>query len=170
MAAGTPQSENSAVSTSADEGHVRQHRLVYRAGAQLCAVPLDCVVEVMRALPVKPVSGGPPYVCGVCIIRGEPVAVVDTGVLVGNRPTAFERLITVRTGSGTVALAAEAVLGICAIGAEKLSQLPPLLRGAAAETIAAIGTLDAELLFVLRTALIVPEGLFDRLLADGAQS
>ena len=120
MAAGTPQSENSAVSTSADEGHVRQYRLVCRAGAQLCAVPLEHVIEVMRVLPIKPVSGGPRYVCGLCIIRGAPVPVVDTGLLVGDRATAFERLITVRTGSRTIALAVEAVLGIWAIGAEML--------------------------------------------------
>jgi purine-binding chemotaxis protein CheW len=127
------------------------------------------VVEVMRVLPIKPVSGGPCYVCGLCIIRGAPVLVIDTGLLVGDRVTAFERLITVRTGSRTIALAAEAVLGIWAIGADKLDQLPPLLRDAATETIAAIGTLDAELLFFLRTAKIVPEDLFDRLVADGAR-
>ena len=121
MAAGTPQSENSAVSASADEGHVRQHRLVCRAGAQLCAVPLDRVVEVMRALPIKPVSGG--AALRVRLVHhprragaGRRYAVL----LIGDRPTACERLITVRTGSRTVALAAEAVLGICAIGAEKL--------------------------------------------------
>lgn len=147
----------------------RQYRLVCRAGAQLCAVPLEHVVEVMRVLPIKPVSGGPPYVCGLCIIRGAPVLVIDTGLLVGDRATAFERLITVKTGSRTIALAAEAVLGIWAIGAEKLNQLPPLLRDAATETIAAIGTLDAELLFFLRTARIVPEDLLDRLVAEGAQ-
>ena len=59
--------------------------------------------------------------------------------------------------------------GIWAIGAERLEQLPPLLRDAATETIDAIGTLDAELLFFLRTARIVPDDLFDRLVADGAQ-
>ena len=104
-----------------------------------------------------------------CIIRGAPVPVVDTGLLVGDRPTALERLITVRIGDRTIALAAEAVLGIWTIGAERLDQLPPLLRDAATDTIASIGTLDAELLFFLRTARIVPEDLFDRLAAEGAQ-
>jgi chemotaxis signal transduction protein len=84
-------------------------------------------------------------------------------------PFLAPRLITVRTGDRTVAFAAEAVLGIWTIGVETLSQLPPLLRDAATETISAIGTIDAELLFFLRATQIVPEGLFDRLVADGAQ-
>jgi purine-binding chemotaxis protein CheW len=160
---------NSTAGRNAGEHEHLQYRLVFRAGAQLCAVPLDCVVEVMRELPIKPVAGGPRFVCGLCIIRGEPVPVVDTGLLVGDRATGLERLITVRTGSRTIALAAEAVLGVWAIGAERLSQLPPLLRDAATDTIAAIGTLDAELLFLLRTARIVPDDLFDRLVADRAR-
>jgi hypothetical protein len=41
--------------------------------------------------------------------------------------------------------------------------LPPLLRDAAVEAVAAIGTLDAELLLFLRTARIVPEDLLSRL-------
>jgi purine-binding chemotaxis protein CheW len=161
--------ENSARKESTSEEDVPQYRLVCRAGGQLCALPLDCVVEVMRVLPIKPVSGTPRYVCGLCIIRGAPVLVIDSGLLVGDRGTALERLITVRTGDRTVAFAAEAVLGIWTIGVETLSQLPPLLRDAATETISAIGTIDAELLFFLRATQIVPEGLFDRLVADGAQ-
>ena len=153
----------------AGEEDGRQYQLVCRAGAQLCAVPLEHVIEILRMLPIQPVSGGPRYVSGVCIIRGAPVPVVDTGLLVGDRATAFERLITIRTGSRTIALAAEAVLGIWAVAVEDLDQLPPLLRDAATETIAAIGTLDAELLFVLRTARIIPEEIFERLEVDGAR-
>ena len=152
---------------SAEDGG--QYRLLFRAGAQLCAVPISHVIEVMRGLPIKPVARGPPYVRGLCIIRGAPVLVVDTGLLVSNRATACERLITVRTGSRTVALAAEAVLGIWAIGADKLGPLPPLLGDGATDTIAALGLLDAELLLLLQTACIVPDDLFDRLVFDGDQ-
>ena len=170
MTTGAPEPGNAAAREGAGGEGGRQHRLVCRAGGQLCAVPLKHVIEVMRLLPIKPVAGAPRYVSGLCIIRGAPVPVVDTGLLVGDRATAPERLVTVKTGSRTIALAAEAVLGIWAIGADRLDQLPPLLRDAATETIAAIGTLDAELLFFLRTARIVPEGLFDRLVAEGARS
>ena len=126
------------------------------------------MIEVLRVLPIEPVSGAPRYVLGLCIIRGSAVPVVDTGLLIGEETTKSERLITIRTGDRTIALAAEAVLGICAIGAEAFNELPPLLRRAAGETIASIGVLDAELLFLLRTARIVPAELLGRLDREGA--
>jgi purine-binding chemotaxis protein CheW len=136
----------------------------------LCAIPLEHVIEILRVLPIEAVSGAPRYVRGLCIIRGTAVPVVDTGLLIGDQATKSERLITIRTGSRTIALVAETVLGIRVIGTETFNALPPLLRDAASETIAAIGTLDAELLFFLRTTLIVPQELLDRLGADGASS
>lgn len=170
MAMGASEMENPASRKSPREEAAAQHRLVCRAGGQLCAVPLGHVVEVMRIMPISRVSGAPHYVCGLSIIRGEPVPVVDTGLLVGGRATASQRLITVRAGGRTIALAAEAVLGTWAIGTDQLRQLPPLLRDAATETIAAVGTLDAELVFLLQAARIIPPDLFDRLLAAEARS
>lgn len=124
----------------------------------------------MRALPIQPVYGGPRYVVGLCIIRGSPLPVVDVGLLIGERATAAQRLVTVRTGSRIVALAADAVPGIWAFDGLRLDALPPLLRDAATDAIAAVGTLDAELLFLLRTASIVPEGFLEHLDAHGAVS
>jgi purine-binding chemotaxis protein CheW len=137
--------------------------LVCRAGSHLCALPLQQVVEVMRMLPIEQLSGAPPSVRGLCIIRGAPVPVIDTGSLIGDDATRQERLVAVRVGERKVALAVDAVVGIRAIDAGSTDRLPPLLRDAASETVAAIGTLDAELLFFLRTARIVPEDLFSRL-------
>ena len=137
--------------------------LVCRAGTHLCAMPLQDVLEVMRMLPIEQLSGAPSYVRGLCIIRGSPVPVVDTGLLIGDQVTRLERLVAISIGGRSVALAVEAVVGIRAIGAGASEQLPPLLRDAAVEAVAAIGTLDAELLLFLRTARIVPEDLLSRL-------
>jgi purine-binding chemotaxis protein CheW len=142
--------------------------LVCRAGTLLCAIPLEHVIEILRVLPIETIAGAPPFVRGLCIIRGAAVPVVDTGLLVGDQATRSGRLIAIRTGSRTIALAAETVLGVWAIDAEAASELPPLLRDAARDSIAAIGTLDAELLFFLRAARIAPQELLDRLHADGA--
>jgi purine-binding chemotaxis protein CheW len=142
--------------------------LVCRAATLLCAIPLEHVIEILRVLPIEAIAGAPPFVRGLSIIRGTAVPVVDTGLLVGDQPTKSGRLVAIRTGSRTVALAAETVLGVWAIGAEAASELPPLLRDAARASIAAIGTLDAELVFFLRAARIVPQELLDRLHPDGA--
>jgi purine-binding chemotaxis protein CheW len=144
--------------------------LVFRAGAHLCALPLGQVIEIMRPLPIEAVAGAPPYVRGLCVMRGEAVPVVDAGLLVGEAAVEAERLIAIRAGDRVIALATETVLGIRAIGAATLAALPPLLREAARGAIAAIGTLDAELLLFLRSTRIVPQDVWDRLAAAGARS
>ena len=150
------------------DGPGRQRLLVVRAGASLCAVPLDHIVEIMRALPVKPVTSAPDYVRGLSIVRGEAIPVVDVGLLVGSDATECRRLVTVRTGGRTVALAVSDVLGIESFSADELKDLPPLLHEAGNDTIAAIGTVDAELLFFLRAARVISWDLFDQLIAEGA--
>jgi purine-binding chemotaxis protein CheW len=139
--------------------------LLCRAGSNFCALPLDRVAEIMRALPIEAVAGAPRYVCGLSIIRGAPAPIVDIGLLLGEQPTRAERLVAIRVGNRTVALAVDAVLGIRTIA--EACELPPLLREAS-EAIAAIGTLDSALLFFLRTARVVPEDLLVHLRADGA--
>jgi len=156
------------LTAATDEGGGPTIRLLCRAGDHLCAIPIEHVIEVLRVLPIEPVSGAPRYVLGLCVIRGSAVPVVDTGLLLGDQTTKSERLITIRTGDRAIALAVEAVLGIRAIRAETFNELPPLLREAAGEAIASIGVLDAELLFVLRTARIVPADLLDHLAREGA--
>lgn len=153
---------------TADREDSRAAWLLCRAAAHLYAIPLEHVIESMRALPIEAISEAPRYVRGLSVIRGSPVPVVDPGLLLGDQPTHARRLVTIRSGHRTIALAAEAVLGIRSIAPETFNQLPPLLRDAAAQTIAAIGTLDAELLFFLNETRIVPEELLDRLDADGA--
>jgi purine-binding chemotaxis protein CheW len=163
-----PQRGHPAATEQAAAG--RASWLVCRAGTLLCAIPLEHVIEILRVLPIEAISGAPSFVRGLCIIRGTAVPVVDTGLLVGDQPTKSERLVAIRTGSRTIALTADSVLGVWAIGTGTSRELPPLLRDAAREAIAAIGTLDTELLFFLRAARIVPQELLDRLAADGATS
>jgi purine-binding chemotaxis protein CheW len=133
--------------------------LLCRTGACRYAIPIGHVIETMRVLPIEAIAGAPSYVRGLCVIRGAPVPVVDAGMLLGNRATQAGRLVAIKAGTRTIALAVETVEGIRAIGPEAGNQLPPLLRDAATATIAAIGTLDAELLFFLHTARIVPDDL-----------
>jgi purine-binding chemotaxis protein CheW len=155
---------------TADAPGRRPSWLLCRAGTLLCAIPLEHVIETLRVLPIEAVAGAPRYVRGLSVIRGAAVPVIDAGLLVGDQPTSPERLITIKTGSRTIALAVETVVGISALGAETVTALPPLLRDAASEAIAAIGTLDAELLIFLRAARMVPPDVLDRLTADGASA
>jgi purine-binding chemotaxis protein CheW len=144
--------------------------LLCRAGAFLCALPIEHVAEIMRLLPIEQISGAPKYVLGLSIIRGAPVPVVDLGLIIGDQNTPATRLITIKAAARTIALAVEAVMGISAIAADAAVQLPPLLRDAATETVSAIGTLDAELIIFLRAARLVPEEVLACLDAGNAPS
>lgn len=152
----------------APEGERRTVRwLVCRAGAGLCALPLDSIGEIMRVLPVEPVAA-PACVRGLSVIRGEPVPVVDLALLLGETSRDPARLVTVKLGRRRVALAVEAVLGLRSLDPGQLGALPPLLQDRASGAIEAVGTLDAELLFLLQAAKLLPDELFDHLPAGDA--
>jgi purine-binding chemotaxis protein CheW len=143
--------------------------LLCRIDGQLCALPLDTVVEVLRPLPVEPTVGTPPCVLGLSIIRGSVVPVID----VGRQPSASRadrrRTVLLRVGERRIALAVERVLGMRTLQRDLLQELPPLLRNADA-TAAAIGTLDAELMTVLDAARLVPDELFEQVDRQAAAS
>jgi purine-binding chemotaxis protein CheW len=123
-------------------------------------LPLTSVIETLRPLPIEPLSGAPPFVCGVSIIRGEPLPVVDCGLLLGVGQARATRLVTLRVGARGVALAVDSVLGVRSFEHAALRALPPLLREAGADTVAALGNLDQEFLLVLEGSRLVSEQVF----------
>jgi purine-binding chemotaxis protein CheW len=131
--------------------------LICRAGGACCALPLDRVSEIFRPLPIEPVADAPRAVLGLAIIRGVPLPVVDLGLLIADCACRPERMVALDTGSRRLALVADEVIGIRVFDASAFEALPPLLQDAANERVAAIGTHDAELLLVLRTARLLPD-------------
>jgi purine-binding chemotaxis protein CheW len=129
--------------------------LLCQAGSHRFALPMTNVIETMRMLPVEAVSGPPRLVCGLSIIRGAAVPVIDTARMFDGAVAHYERLVTVRTGERTVAFAASAVLGVQLIQAGEYEELPPLLRDAG--VIGALAKLDEQLVFFLRAARALPD-------------
>jgi purine-binding chemotaxis protein CheW len=142
--------------------------VICRTGGSLIAVPADRVIEVMRPLPIEPLSRMPQFLLGLCIIRGSPVPVVDAGLLLSGSVSRTGRLATIAVGGRTIGLAVEQVLGIQPIDPEEFSTLPPLLRHTAGDAVEALRSLDGELLLLLDTARIVPQSLFDELASAGS--
>jgi purine-binding chemotaxis protein CheW len=127
----------------------------------LCALPLRDVIETLRPLPIEPLAGAPSYVCGLSILRGAPVPVVDLGLLLGVEQLRATRLVALRVGARTVAAAVSEVLGVRTLAGN--GALPPLLKEAGHGAIQTLGSLDRELLLVLEGARIVPEEVFAQL-------
>jgi purine-binding chemotaxis protein CheW len=140
--------------------------LICVAGELRCALPLAQVIETMRPLPIEPLSSVPGFVRGVSVIRGAPVPVVDLGLLLGGVSHAT-RFITLSLSSDgrVVALAVEGILGVRDVPA--LAELPPLLRDADTAAVAAIGTLDAALLVLLKVARVLSEEVWSALSRQG---
>jgi len=142
--------------------------LLCRVHHIVCAVPLAHVIETLRPLPIEPLAGAPGYVCGLSMIRGAPVPVVDTGLLLGTEQARPTRLVTLRAGSRTVAIAVDSVIGVRALRDDDTAPLPPLLRAAGHDAVASLGSRDRELLLVLESARLVPDELFARFASEGS--
>jgi purine-binding chemotaxis protein CheW len=140
--------------------------LLTRLEARLCAIPLSGVVECMRPLPIEP-TPGVSFLMGVSVIRGAPVPVVHLATLVGGTSVASTgRFVLLRLGTRRAALAVEAVVGVRSIDDSLLQQLPPLLQGDGAASVAAVGVNDGQLLLLLQLARVVPEDVWQALDAN----
>ena len=139
--------------------------LIVQVQAGSCALPLMHVTETMRPLPIESIACALPFVRGISIIRGAPTPVVDLGVLLGTSDGAPGRFVTLRLGGRQVALSVNAVEGIRALDALTLQRLPPLLHGVSQEIIEAIGTLDEQMLIVLRSGWQLPESVWQAVAA-----
>ena len=140
--------------------------LVVGVGTRMCAISLTHVIEIMRPLPVEGISDAPLFVRGVAIIRGIPTPVVDLGLILGaESEMTDERFVTIRLGMRQVAIRVNSVYGIHDLEALPAQELPPLLRGTAGDVVEKIGTLDEQLLLVLRSGWKLPDETWAGLLA-----
>jgi purine-binding chemotaxis protein CheW len=142
--------------------------LIVTAGSRICAIPLQYVVETMRPLAIAELSGTPPFVLGLAVIRGDLLPVVDLALLLGTElgRTEIGRFVTVAVGERRMALAVSTVTGLVDVDPALLRELPSLLHNAEASLIEAIGTRDAQLLMMLRATHIVPDAVWARV-AEG---
>jgi purine-binding chemotaxis protein CheW len=154
---------------SDDSSTAGQRVLVCRAGGALCVLPLEHVTETMRPLAVTPINGVPGPIAGVAVVRGEPVPVVNLSAAIAGDPPAPTRFVTVRAGHRIVALAVDEVVGVRTIPSDALSMLPPLVRpGDGDGAFESLGTLDGELLIVLRSSHLVSGAAWAQLEQSGA--
>jgi purine-binding chemotaxis protein CheW len=144
--------------------------LLCRAGSLLCALPLPLVIEAMRPPRLDALPGMPAFVAGMALVRGAHLPVISLTRLFDESDGRSERLVIVRAGERRVGLLVDAIVGVRALSAETLRQLPPLLRDAAEDLVARIGTLDDELLVVLKAGRIVPDEVFRAVEAEAAAS
>lgn len=146
--------------------------VLFRIATVTGALPIEHVIETMRPLPIEPIAGAPDGVLGVAVIRGAAVPVINAARLFGHDGARPTRFVTVRLPSArTAALAVEAVLGVRRLALDVFAELPPLLRGGTGTggAIDRLGTIDDELVVVLRAGRLVPDSVWEAL-APGASA
>jgi purine-binding chemotaxis protein CheW len=154
-----------------DAGQSGSRVLLCRVEAVVCALPLENVSETMRPLPLERIGELPGFIDGLSIIRGKAVPVIDLARLLGSgKETKKTRLVLIKIEERNVALSVDAVIGIRTLENGSLKQLSPLLRGASAEFVRTVGSLDAQLLIVLESSRIVPAAIWAQLQAAGVQA
>lgn len=94
--------------------------LLVRTGEVLCAIPIDQVRRVVRALRVSAVPDAAPELLGVAEYSGEPVVVLDLAQLVDAPPAGTPEFpITVVTRSGD-----DELIGLAADEALRFVEVP----------------------------------------------
>jgi purine-binding chemotaxis protein CheW len=89
--------------------------LVFRLDDRRCAVPLEAVQRVVRAVDVTPLAGAPDAVLGVIDVAGQVVPVLSPRrrMAMSDRAVALDdAFILARAGRRTVALAVDAAQGV----------------------------------------------------------
>jgi purine-binding chemotaxis protein CheW len=140
--------------------------LAFRADRHLVAIRLAHVTEVVRPLPVEPLAGVPPFVRGICVLRGSPTPLLDVRTLLGGAAAGGaqpRRFIGMRADRHIVALAVDEILGIRDLPLDLLYDLPSAFAPAICESVAAF---DGEPMLFLSAARVVPASVWDAL--DGA--
>jgi purine-binding chemotaxis protein CheW len=142
--------------------------LVFRAGALLCALPLDEVIETMRPLETRPLAGTPAFMRGISVLRGVPTPVIDVARLLTGTAGDVERYVAVGTERGPVALATGTVLGI-RVTAAGPAEAHPALLGGSHRLVAGVGTFGAEPLLLLQSMRAVPDEVWEAAAAADAR-
>ena len=101
------------------------------------------------------------------VIRGVPTPVVDLKALLEsceNSPS-YGRVVALKCDARRVVIGVDSVVGLRNLASAQLGELPPLLRDVTTDLIESFGTLDAQLLLVLRAGRIVPDEVWATLAA-----
>jgi chemotaxis signal transduction protein len=140
--------------------------LVFRAGAHMAALPVGHVTEVMRPLSVEVLAGVPPYVCGICVVRGRPVPVVDLSAVLGDDQPVHatsgprtRRFVGVRAGTQAAVLAVDQVLGVRDLPLDQLYDLSSV----AGPVCSSVGAVGDEPLLLLSVGRVVPDAMWEAL-------
>ena len=123
--------------------------LIFRLGDQDCALHLESVERVLRAVKITPLADAPRNVPGVINLHGRIVPVLDLRLQLGLPAKASElsdQFIIAQVEGRTIALLVDAVRGVAECPAERETQAEAILPGL--ESLEGIACLEGGMVII----------------------
>ncbi|RME64974.1 MAG: purine-binding chemotaxis protein CheW [Nitrospirae bacterium] len=127
--------------------------LEFHVSDQVFAVDVLAVQEVSNPLETTPIAEVSPYVLGIALFRGRPLAVIDLRKRFNVEGSGRGRLIVLKPGEDSPALVVDDIVGIRDVDQEALKRPEKVYRGLKQRYIESLYERDGQVVVVLR----VPE-------------
>jgi purine-binding chemotaxis protein CheW len=142
----------------ATDAPARGKLVCFFVGEQEFALEISQVRESLIMRPLTPVFLTPQWLAGVINVRGEIVAVLDTGTLLGEAPISVgpkSRIVIIKSDKGCAGLLVDSLAELRALGVDDIQPVPAtvsahraaLLRGVVPVESGAVRIIDASAIF-----------------------
>lgn len=128
--------------------------VAFAVDAQLCAVPIRTVREVIRPAPLSPLPHAGDTILGVVDHRGFVVPVIDVKALFGRgrmEETKKTKWVLLSAGPRIVGVAVDAVVGVIHAGEESVRRVPVWAEAQRSAGMGEVLSWNGRLVFVLNT-------------------
>jgi purine-binding chemotaxis protein CheW len=135
----------------------------------LCAIDATAVVEVLRAVALRPIPGQPPFIAGVIDLRGSVIPVMDLRVRFGRPPKDLvpsHRYIIAAVRALTVAVWVDRIVDVVAIPRDAIAPSEGLIVGT--KSLVGVGKTSTGLVMIHDADGFLSQAEADGLLALGA--
>lgn len=125
--------------------------VVFPLENELYGIDINQVLRIEKMLPLTRVPSAPPFVVGVCNLRGSVIPVIDLKkrLALPSRLDDNAKIIIVSVGKQTVGMTIDASVDVASIQAEEIEPSPSLVTGIDSQFILGVGKHSNRLLIIL---------------------
>lgn len=125
--------------------------VVFTLADELYGIDIRQVLRIERMLPLTRVPNAPPFVIGVCNLRGSVVPVIDLKkrLALPSHRDENAKIVIVNAGKQVVGMTIDASVDVSSIQSEEIEPSPSLVTGIDAQYIQGVAKLGNRLLIIL---------------------
>jgi purine-binding chemotaxis protein CheW len=125
--------------------------VVFPLADELYGIDIQQVMRIEKMLPLTRVPNAPPFVIGVCNLRGRVVPVIDLKrrLALPSRPNENAKIIISSIGSKVVGMTIDSTVDVSTIQTEEIEPSPALVTGIDTQFIQGVAKLSNRLLIIL---------------------